>query len=120
MRSNNFYILCFVISLLFSILVKIYRESLYGIYALLDIALGSSPSFLYFFGLSALVAILIRHSKFNSVVKIIFILMLGALTYEIEQYWSSRVFDLYDVVAILLAFFVFLFVHLESLVEKNV
>ena len=46
--------------------------------------------------------------------------MLGALTYEIEQYWSSRVFDLYDVVAILLAFFVFLFVHLESLVEKNV
>ena len=120
MRSNNFYILCFVISLLLSILVNVYRESLYGMNVLLDIVLGSSPSFLYFLGLSALVAILTRHLKFNSVLKITFILMLGALTYEIEQYWSSRVFDLYDMAAILLAFSVFVFAHLESLLEKNV
>jgi len=35
MRSNNFYILCFAISLLLSVLVNIYRESLYGINVLL-------------------------------------------------------------------------------------
>ncbi len=120
MKSNNFYLLCFVISFLFSILVSLYRDSLYGIDVLLDIVLGSSPSFLYLLGLSALVAMLTRHSKFNSVLKISFILMLGALTYEIEQYWSSKVFDLYDVIATLLAFSVFVFAHLDSLFEKNI
>lgn len=89
------------------------REKLYGIDLSIDILLGSSPSFLYLLGLSSLFAIITGQSKPNSVLKGSLLLMLGALSYEIEQYWSSRVFDFYDVVATLLAFFVFLLFHIH-------
>lgn len=111
MRSKKFYIFCFLMCSLLSILIKVYREKLYGIDTLLDIILGSSPSFLYFLGLASLFTILTRQSKLCSNLKNSFILMLGALSYEIEQYWSLGVFDSYDVIATLLAFSIFLFIH---------
>ena len=84
----------------------------------LDIILGSSPSFLYVFGLSSLLILFTRKLKFESVIKYSFIVMLGALSYEIEQYWSSRVFDFYDVVATLLAFSLVLIIHINYFFKK--
>jgi len=45
--------------------------------------------------------------------------MLGNLIYEIEQCWSSRIFDLYDVIATLLALSLFLLVHIVNFNFKN-
>lgn len=94
--------------------MKVFREELYGTNIVIDIFIGSTPSFFYLLGLMSLVAIFSQHLKLHSVLKTSFLLMLGALIYEIEQYWSSRTFDLYDVLATLLAFFVFLLVHIEN------
>ncbi|MCI2282926.1 hypothetical protein L3081_05385 [Colwellia sp. MSW7] len=113
MKSKKFYICCFITCSIFSILVKVNREKLYGIDLSIDILLGSSPSFLYLLGLSSLCTIITEQSKPKSDLKGSLLLMLGALSYEIEQYWFSGVFDFYDVIATLLAFFVFLLFHID-------
>jgi len=119
MRPKVFYIYCFAICLFLSLLVKVYRDNLYGIDVLLDILLGSSPSFLYLFGLISLVTLITWQSRTSSVLKNTLLLTLGALSYEVEQYWSSRVFDYYDLIATLLASFVFLLFHLERIILKK-
>ena len=121
MRTKFFYCSSFIICLLITMGIKIFREKLYGISEFIDICLGSTPSFFYLFGLMSLFAIFNKHSSISSLFMNSFIIMLGALTYEAEQFWTSRFFDLFDVFATILAFIIFLFMHIGNIkMKKNI
>jgi hypothetical protein len=110
-KSKTFYIYSFVISLSLALWVKFSRESLYGINLPLDVLLGSTPSFLYLFGLISAIPIFYKNIEFSSYQKSWLALTGGALLYEFEQYWTSRVFDTYDVIATLLGLALIVIIH---------
>jgi len=73
------------------------RTDLFGINNLLDTFLDSAPSFFYLFGILSVIPIVQPNiKKFNKSVSIV---TAGALTYKIEQYWTSMFFDLSDIIA---------------------
>jgi hypothetical protein len=94
-----------------ALLVKFSRESLYGINLPLDMLLGSTPSFLYLFGLISAIPIFYKNIEFSSYQKSWLALTSGALLYEFEQYWTSRFFDYNDVIATLLGFALIVIIH---------
>jgi hypothetical protein len=68
---------------------------------------GSAPSFFATFGACFLgLSFFPKHSA-----QVIFGITLGQILYEIEQIWTSRTFDIGDIVAIILASFLCLYVH---------
>ncbi|AAZ28643.1 putative membrane protein [Colwellia psychrerythraea 34H] len=108
-RGNKFYIASFIICTILAIIVQQMRTDLFGINNLLDTFLGSAPSFLYLFGiLSVIPMVLPNIKKLN---KSVLIVTAGALTYEIEQYWTSMFFDLSDIIATILAALLMIFLH---------
>ncbi|GHB55615.1 hypothetical protein GCM10008107_00390 [Psychrosphaera saromensis] len=110
-KSKTFYIYSFSICLFLALLVKFFRESLYGINLPIDMFLGSAPSFLYLFGLISAIPIFYKNIEFSSFQKSWFALTCGALIYEFEQYWTSRVFDYNDVIATLLGLVLIVIIH---------
>ncbi len=110
-RDKKFYIASFIISLVFAIIVKLTRADVFGINSVLDIFLGSSPSFLYLFGILSLIPVVQPKINVKTFNKSTLMLTAGALTYEMEQYWTSMFFDLGDIIATLLAAILMLSLH---------
>jgi hypothetical protein len=110
-RSKEFYIISSIVCLVLAIAVKLTRHNFFGNSEILDILLGSSPSFLYLFGLISSIPVIKNNMKFNSYRKTSFLVTLGALTYEAEQAWTSRAFDYYDIAATILALTLMLVIH---------
>ena len=111
LRSTNFYLVNFIMCSVLAIIVKAIRTNYYGINDLIDVLLGSSPSFLYLFGLIAFIPLVKRDIEPLKFKKYTLLITVGALTYEAEQYWTARIFDLNDVMATLLATSLMLLVH---------
>jgi len=111
LKSERFYKRSFVVCLVLAIVIKAVRGSFYGSNDILDIFLGSSPSFLYLFGLISLIPIVKSDIEFPAFKKLAIVCTLGALVYELEQYWTSRVFDTYDIIATVLAITAMLVIH---------
>ena len=110
-RNKSFYIASVVICGAFAILVKSTRADLFGINSFLDIFLGSSPSFLYLFGALSIIPIVQPKINTATFYKSVLMLTIGALVYELEQYWTSMFFDLTDVTATLLAALLMFYLH---------
>jgi ribose/xylose/arabinose/galactoside ABC-type transport system permease subunit len=110
-RNKEFYIISFIVCLVLAIIVKFTRHSFFGNSEFLDILLGSSPSFLYLYGLISIIPVIKNNLEFTSYKKLAFMVTLGALTYEVEQVWSSRFFDYYDIAATILALTLMLVIH---------
>ena len=108
-KSKKFYAICFIACLILAVTVKLLRHSYSGTNEFSDILLGSSPSFLYLFGLISIVPVVKVDIQLSSYIKTAFMLTLGALAYEAEQSW--RTFDFYDVIATISAFLIFLAIH---------
>tara|TARA_B100001059_G_scaffold66341_1_gene62795 strand:+ start:4222 stop:4629 length:408 start_codon:yes stop_codon:yes gene_type:complete len=102
-REQKFYIASFIICGAFAIIVKLTRSNIFGINSFLDTFLGSSPSFFYLFGILSLIPIVKPKIDIKTFKKSVLMFTAGALTYEIEQYWTSMFFDLGDIIATLLA-----------------
>lgn len=102
-RDKNFYIVNFIICVTFAVIVKVTRTDLFGIHSFLDLFLSSSPSFFYLFGIMSIIPIIQPSIGNKAFTKSILMLTAGALTYEAEQYWTSMIFDLADIIATLLA-----------------
>lgn len=60
---------------------------------------GSLPSFFYIVGLIFLIIAIFKVNIENRGIGLIVCVTLGALVYEVEQLFSSRVFDIKDVIA---------------------
>lgn len=118
-RSEKFYLFSFITCLILALATKAFRESYTGDSQLFIIALGSAPSFLYLFGLIAVVPLIRKNMTLTSFRKTAYFLTLGALTYEIDQAFSSRVFDVYDVVATLLALIIMLGLHRNEMPQTQ-
>ncbi|WP_420935119.1 hypothetical protein ACOJR9_04160 [Alteromonas sp. A081] len=73
-----------------------------------DFLLGSAPSFFFIMGMLFFSKVMVANDKYNQ--KYPAFVLLGTLLYEIEQIWSSRVFDIYDILALLLGYFLFLII----------
>lgn len=110
-KSKAFYTYSFLLCFLFAILIKFSRADLYGITLTLDVLLGSLPSFLYLFGIISAIPVFYKKLKFESYKKFALGLTVGALVYELEQYWTSRVFDVNDIIATLIAFSLITVLH---------
>ncbi len=102
-RRKNFYIASFILCGTLAIAVQLTRAETTGINSLLDTFLGSSPSFLYLFGIMSVIPIVQPKVNIQTFKKYILWSTAGALTYEMEQYWTSMIFDLNDIVATLFA-----------------
>jgi len=122
MRSKIFYTISFIVCLILAIVVKLTRQTFLGYSEILDIFLGSSPSFLYLFGIISIIPVLKKNMEFTSYWKTALAVTLGALLYELEQAWTSRVFDCYDIIATALAFAVMIVIHnsKESITSRGV
>lgn len=118
-KSNNFYKISCVLCLVFAIAIKGIRIKYFGVNDTFDVLLGSAPSFLYLFGLISFVPIVKFQIEFSAFLRTAVGLTLGALAYEFEQYWSSRTFDLYDVIATILALVTVLVVHHRKWLSKE-
>ena len=116
-KSKAFYIYSFSFCFFFAVLIKLSRADFYGINFTLDVFLGSLPSFLYLFGLISAIPVFYKNIEFTSYKKIVPAITVGALVYEFEQYWTSRVFDLYDIVATILAFSLIVMIHQVGVVK---
>jgi hypothetical protein len=110
-RDKNFYIASFIICLVFAIIVKLTRTDVFGTNSVLDLFLGSSPSFFYLFGILSIIPVVQPKINIKTFNKSILMLTAGALTYEMEQYWTSMFFDLGDIIATLLAAILMLSLH---------
>jgi hypothetical protein len=102
-RNKKFYISSFIICGFLAILVKLMRSEFFGINSILDTFLGSSPSFLYLFGLMAVIPVIQPKMSIKAFNKSVLMFTAGALAYEMEQYWTSMYFDFSDVIATILA-----------------
>jgi len=111
LKSERFYKRSFIVCLVLAIVIKAVRGSFFGSNEILDIFLGSSPSFLYLFGLIALIPIVKSGIEFSAFKKMAIACSIGALAYELQQYWTSRVFDTFDIVATALAIITMLILH---------
>ena len=110
-RSINFYIVSFMTCVIAALIIKFSRQSFSSDNELIIISMGSLPSFLYLAGLIALIPIVKKDITFSAYIKVSSFLTLGALAYEFEQAFTSRIFDYYDVIATILALLVMLGVH---------
>lgn len=110
-RDKSFYIACFIICGAFAIIVKLTRTDVFGINSFLDTLLGSSPSFFYLFGILSLIPIVQPKINIKTFKKSVLMFTAGALTYEMEQYWTSMFFDLGDIIATLVAALLMLSLH---------
>lgn len=110
-RSDNFYIASIAICFTSALIVKFSRQSYSGDNEFILISIGSLPSFLYIFGFIALIPIVKKDITFLAFIKSACFLTLGALAYEFEQAFTSRIFDYYDVFATILALLLMLGVH---------
>lgn len=70
-----------------------------------DFLLGSAPSFFSILGVLFFSKVMVVKEKYSD--KYPAFILLGTLLYEIEQIWSNRVFDIYDILALLLGYFLF-------------
>ena len=111
LKSKKFYCVSFVSCLILALLIKFSRNKYFGLNEVLDVFLASAPSFLYLFGLICCVPLLKKSIEIAAYKKTAFLFTLGALTYEAEQIWTSRHFDLNDVLATILALILFLAIH---------
>ena len=93
----------FIASLLIALLVKFNRERYYGTSESIDLLLGAAPSFFYLFGLLMLITFFSKPQEFSKFLKYAVFVSLGALAYELEQYWTERTFDIADIAASILA-----------------
>lgn len=80
-----------------------------------DCLLGSAPSFFSILGVLFFSKVMVAKEKYSY--KYPAFILLGTLLYEIEQIWSNRVFDIYDILALLLGYFLFLIITGASGVE---
>jgi len=110
LRGRRFYICSFTICFILALIVKQGRGDYWGVNDYLDILLGSSPSFLYLFGIASFVPI-ITEIKLKEYTKSVLALTLGALIYEIEQNWTAMNFDLGDIVATVMAGAMMMLLH---------
>ncbi|WP_019028058.1 hypothetical protein [Colwellia piezophila] len=110
-RGKSFYIASFIICVVFAIIVKVTRTDVFGINNVLDTFLASSPSFFYLFGIMSIIPVVQPKINIKTFNKSVLILTAGALTYEMEQYWTSMHFDLGDITATLLAAILMLSLH---------
>ena len=110
-RSNSFYIASAIACFVFALTIKLTRSSYSGESEFFLTLLGSLPSFLYLFGLISLVPIVKKDITYPVFIKTAFFITLGALAYEFEQAFTSRVFDYYDVLATTLALLLMMRVH---------
>lgn len=104
--------ICFVIT----IFIKVGREHFWGGNWLADILLGSAPSFFFTSGIIFLIPIFIHPLNWRKFTTTSGFITFGAVMYEIEQFWTTRVFDINDLVATLLGF---LFANLLYLIISN-
>lgn len=110
-KSKKFYCVSFLSCLILALLIKFSRDKYFGVNEVLDVSLGSAPSFLYLFGLICCVPLLKKNIEIAAYKKTAWGCTLGALAYEAEQIWTSRQFDLNDVLATILALILFLVIH---------
>lgn len=110
-RDKKFYLASFIICGVFAIIVKATRSNAFGLNHFGDVFLGSSPSFFYLFGILSIIPIIQPKITIKTFNKSTLMLTLGALIYELEQYWTSMVFDLGDIIATLLAAILMLALH---------
>jgi hypothetical protein len=109
--SKPFYFTMFIASLLVALLVRFNREKYYGTSESIDFLLGSAPSFFYLFGLLMLITIFSKAQKYSKFLQYAVFVSLGALAYELEQYWTERTFDIADIAASILATVLYLCLH---------
>jgi len=94
------YLLLFILSGGFGLTAKFIRGISQVENPLVHVLLGSSPSF---FAIIAISFLSLAYTK-DKQQKGIFFVFLGSLVYEFEQIWSSRVFDIYDIIALILGY----------------
>lgn len=111
LRDINFYITSFFISGICAIFIKLSRGNLFGINSDFDILLGSSPSFFYLFGVLSIVPVIHRKINVTTYRKYVLFIMAGGILYEMEQYWTSMIFDIGDVIATIFAGLLMLALH---------
>lgn len=94
------YLVLFIFSGVLGLAAKFIRRINHVECDLARILLGSFPSFFAVIGIAflSLAYTKVKHQK------AIFFCFLGSLIYEFEQVWSSRVFDIYDIIALLLGY----------------
>lgn len=118
LRSKRFYQFAFLLCLVSALTVKFLRVELFGVDGYLDYFLGSSPSFLYLLGLIALVPLVIKDATVTKLRNWAIFISLGALAYEVEQYWFVGVFDPADALFSILALVAMFLVHCNF--RKNI
>ena len=73
--------------------------------------LGSAPSFFYLFGIMSLIPIVQPKINIKTFNRSVLMFTAGALTYEMQQYWTAMLFDLGDIISTLLAALLMLSLH---------
>lgn len=100
-KTKAIYLISALVSFCLALLVKLlYRKIIYADH-INDFGLADSlPSFLFTFGAISCTLFFIRQT--NRIKTIIIPITSGALLYEFEQMFTTMVFDLKDVIALLL------------------
>lgn len=110
-RKDSYYLTSVILCFTLAIFIKLHRKTDVVHHEFVQVLLGSLPSFLYLYGLVCLVPLFKKDLTVAGFVKSALFLTLGALSYELEQLYSSRVFDYFDIAATILALLIVLFVH---------
>ncbi|WP_284218458.1 hypothetical protein [Agaribacter marinus] len=82
------------------------REKSHGVLSSVDIILGSAPSFFYVLGAILFVPLIDNTIKFKKFLTLASLIALGALIYEIEQIWTTLIFDYKDILATLAGYLI--------------
>jgi hypothetical protein len=107
--DNTFHWITLVVSVGLGAFVKVFRLGFNDANHsdIVNVLLGSSPSFFYTVGVCIIPLIFDTKKKVLSMI----FLAIGSLTYELEQNWTERTFDSYDIIAIVLGCLIPLLVY---------
>ncbi len=86
-------------SFLITVIIQSVRQYHWGISELLDLVIGSSPSFFYVVGLAFVIPIVKHSCAIRQFISTVVFIVLGALVYEYEQLLTHRQFDTNDLYA---------------------
>jgi len=102
LNKYRYFLIIFFLSVFFGILIKILRVSYNSLFQnnIISNFLNCMPSFFATTGMCMLVLIIVKKQQVKTMGFVVF----GLLIYETEQYWTYRIFDMLDIIAIILGY----------------
>ena len=115
-KTNKYYLIILTVSIFLALVIKIIRPLVYNVIQnnVLNSLVGSLPSLFATTGFCMLPLLTVNKQQ----VKAMSFGVLGLLIYEVEQYWTERVFDVLDLGAIGLGYLISILIY-QKIKEKN-